>query len=266
MIPRPHDFLSTSIHFFNAGTADQSLYRPGPKCPPHPAFVWVLSGEMHYTSAPTGCITLRPGDLLCPLRNAHFEISGDSYRQQFVSFSGPEADRFAACCGFTVSRPVRHQAPKNIDHLMKEIILQVRENNTPNSFCFESCMFQIGRLLWNSDSPGQGTGDRTYSGQVKQLLLKHEFASLNVEQIAAELRVVPDTLRKACLRERGQTTVQYITELRLERARELLKQTPYKIFHIATASGFRSEKHFLRLFKKVHGLTPTEWRQQHRQP
>gem|GEM_PF-3527807 len=65
---------------------------------------------------------------------------------------------------------------------------------------------------------------------------------------------------KACRLETGQTTIQYLTGLRMSRAKELLEQTTYKIGSIANAAGFPDEKHFLRVFKKAAGFTPTQWR------
>jgi len=46
----------------------------------------------------------------------------------------------------------------------------------------------------------------------------------------------------------------------MSRAKELLEQTTYKIGSIANAAGFPDEKHFLRVFKKAAGFTPTQWR------
>jgi AraC-like DNA-binding protein len=52
------------------------------------------------------------------------------------------------------------------------------------------------------------------------------------------------------------------TELRLEQARKLLRDTDAKVAHVAWESGYRHLGLFNALFKKHFGMTPSEWRQQ----
>ncbi|MBO9604854.1 MAG: response regulator [Paenibacillaceae bacterium] len=58
----------------------------------------------------------------------------------------------------------------------------------------------------------------------------------------------------------GVTFMAYITELRLERARELLADPNRKIAEIAQEIGFYDQKYFSELFKKHLGCTPQEYR------
>ena len=48
---------------------------------------------------------------------------------------------------------------------------------------------------------------------------------------------------------------------RLERAKELLRESNSKVIHIALESGFRHVGHFNMMFKREFGTTPSEWRQ-----
>ena len=52
------------------------------------------------------------------------------------------------------------------------------------------------------------------------------------------------------------------TELRLQKARQLLAETDEKIVSIATESGYRHLGFFNAMFKKKFGVTPSEWRRQ----
>lgn len=56
------------------------------------------------------------------------------------------------------------------------------------------------------------------------------------------------------------------TELRLEKARQLLAETDDKIVTIATESGYRHLGFFNAMFKKRFGMTPSEWRQLNASP
>jgi AraC-like DNA-binding protein len=52
------------------------------------------------------------------------------------------------------------------------------------------------------------------------------------------------------------------TELRLQKARQLLAETDEKIVSVATESGYRHLGFFNAMFKKKFGVTPSEWRRQ----
>ncbi len=61
----------------------------------------------------------------------------------------------------------------------------------------------------------------------------------------------------------GKTFTEYLTSLRLNRARELLSGTDRKSTQIARDVGYNDAHYFSYLFKKNLGLTPTEYRSQH---
>ncbi len=58
----------------------------------------------------------------------------------------------------------------------------------------------------------------------------------------------------------GQTLVSYINDLKLEHARNQLKNTNFPLNDIAKSSGFDSYPHFSRLFKSKFGLSPLQYR------
>ena len=60
--------------------------------------------------------------------------------------------------------------------------------------------------------------------------------------------------------ENGKTPARYLTELRLQEAAQLLRQTPRAIKEIAPAVGYSSIVAFNRIFKRAFGVTPSEFR------
>ncbi|QGG57778.1 helix-turn-helix domain-containing protein [Paenibacillus sp. B01] len=87
--------------------------------------------------------------------------------------------------------------------------------------------------------------------------------SLTLQQVARSLPMNPTYLSELFKRETGQTYLEYVTRQRLERAKELLLQTPAKVASIASEVGYEDAKYFNKLFKADTGLTPTEYRQLH---
>lgn len=56
----------------------------------------------------------------------------------------------------------------------------------------------------------------------------------------------------------------YVTALRMEEAKHLMATTDKKRYEVAYAVGYESPEHFSRMFKRVLGLTPAEFRKQAR--
>ena len=61
----------------------------------------------------------------------------------------------------------------------------------------------------------------------------------------------------------GKTINEYITEMRVEKAKVLLKDTKIKLYEIATNLGFSDVNYFSTLFKKNTGQTPNEFRKRY---
>ena len=62
--------------------------------------------------------------------------------------------------------------------------------------------------------------------------------------------------------ETGGTINQYLTQVRMEKARYYLMATNYSISDIAARTGYRESSYFGRIFKKTYDLTPAEYRAQ----
>jgi two-component system, response regulator YesN len=59
----------------------------------------------------------------------------------------------------------------------------------------------------------------------------------------------------------GGTFIEYLSKIRIEKAMELLKNTSLKTYEIADRIGYNDPHYFSMAFKKVAGLTPTEYRE-----
>ena len=60
----------------------------------------------------------------------------------------------------------------------------------------------------------------------------------------------------------GQTFIEYLTSLRMNRAKELLRCTDKRSGEIALEVGYKDSHYFSFLFKKTQGCTPSEYRNQ----
>ncbi|AJY76171.1 response regulator [Paenibacillus beijingensis] len=79
---------------------------------------------------------------------------------------------------------------------------------------------------------------------------------LNLQQTAKELFVNPSYLSHLFKKEAGKSFVEYLSDLRLERAMELLKSSSDKMADIASQVGYSDPYYFSKCFKKKFGVAP----------
>lgn len=60
----------------------------------------------------------------------------------------------------------------------------------------------------------------------------------------------------------GEKFVDYLCDVRIERAEELLENPDQKLAQIARSVGYDNEKYFFRIFKKRTGMTPDQYRKE----
>ncbi|MNW62789.1 HTH-type transcriptional activator Btr [compost metagenome] len=62
--------------------------------------------------------------------------------------------------------------------------------------------------------------------------------------------------------ETGETLFEYLTKVRIEQAKNLLKDPQNKLYEVCYAVGYTDPSHFSKLFKKITGSTPSAYREQ----
>jgi len=58
----------------------------------------------------------------------------------------------------------------------------------------------------------------------------------------------------------GKNFIDYLTNFRIEKAKEYLMNPQAKVYEISSEIGYMGEKHFFKVFKKITGLSPNEYR------
>ncbi|WP_228552256.1 AraC family transcriptional regulator [Gracilibacillus salitolerans] len=88
---------------------------------------------------------------------------------------------------------------------------------------------------------------------------EHYMEDISLESCADYVDTTPYTLSKAFKKVYGDNFIDYLTKIRMNKAKELLLQTNMKIHEIAEEVGYR-HSYFNRIFKKHVGLPPSQYR------
>lgn len=88
--------------------------------------------------------------------------------------------------------------------------------------------------------------------------------SLTLNRVAGVANVSANHFSALFSQEMGQTFIEYLTQLRMNRAKEQLRCTDMRSGEIALEVGYKDPHYFSFLFKKTQGCTPSEYRNQTR--
>jgi AraC family transcriptional regulator len=60
----------------------------------------------------------------------------------------------------------------------------------------------------------------------------------------------------------GESPHHFVLRHRVERAKEMLRAAEARVLDVAVACGFKTQQHFARVFRRMCGVSPTEYRQE----
>ena len=80
--------------------------------------------------------------------------------------------------------------------------------------------------------------------------------------MAEQVNMSPSQLSKLFREYAGEHFSDYVTGLKAQKAKELLKRTDKRIYEIADYLGFSDAYYFSSWFKRTIGCTPTEYREE----
>ncbi len=91
---------------------------------------------------------------------------------------------------------------------------------------------------------------------------EHVSEKVTLDDMAVQVRCNPQYLCHFFKEIAGVPPIQYLISYRLERAREMLRDTTKPVLEISLDCGFDNVSYFIRQFKKEEGVTPREYRRQ----
>ncbi len=98
--------------------------------------------------------------------------------------------------------------------------------------------------------------------RAKQFIADHQTEDLSLEQVARSVHTSKFYFCKIFKRATGINFTDYLSRVRTERAKNLLLNPNLRVSEIAYEVGFQSLTHFNRIFKRILGQSPTEYRSQ----
>jgi AraC-like DNA-binding protein len=103
----------------------------------------------------------------------------------------------------------------------------------------------------------------SYSNNIKKIVLyirKNLTNRISLDDIAKNLYITKEHLSRLFKKEMGVTISEYIIKTKIEQAKNMLQHTDYNILDIAVLLNFANSSHFSNSFKKITGVSPSDYR------
>ena len=115
-------------------------------------------------------------------------------------------------------------------------------------------------------TPTLSPNDRKFMDKVMETIEKHlDNGDLTVEDIAGEVNMSRSVFFKKLKTLTGLSPVEFLREIRMKRAAQLIETEEYNMAQIAYMVGLNDSHYFSKCFKQQYGMTPTEYKESRKQ-
>lgn len=96
--------------------------------------------------------------------------------------------------------------------------------------------------------------------EIEKYLQQNFDRDVKLQEISDHFYISREYISRKFKQEFNENISDYIVRIRMEKAKSLLKNSQLKIYDIASLIGYQDDKYFRKVFKKVEGITPNEYR------
>ena len=204
-------------------------------------------------------ILYRPGE-----RQEYYYCSEDSPEVYWVHFSGCESLYMLDKIGFSGIHVLFCGLSSHYPELFRQIILELQLKRP----CFEEFLsFYLQHIFTEIHRSQLEISADTYRNLEDMETAVHFFNEfytqvISIEEYARDHHMSVSWFIRCFRQYMGMTPMHYITSIRINKARELLKNTNYSIQEISSLCGYENPLYFSRIFHKQTGTSPSRYRKE----
>lgn len=227
----------------------------------------VTAGQVRYRFGKQVDVVLGPGSVFGNWVGTSFVLSahppgtGDAVEVPWIRLFGPAAGALVDALGLTPGRPYRNaRSPETVHRIIGELIeLGARQ---PEGAAFRAATLLYELPLACGPPPGEVQPPTSLAERARDAMERSVALGMNIKQVCRAFGVGRTTLFTAFKEVFGQSPMEVLNSIRIERAQELLRDTDLSMAEVAAASGYAELSYFGRRFRRQVGATPSAYRRQ----
>lgn len=228
--------------------------------------VYISKGKGIFSSSSTKKANIVKGQviLLFPGQwHTYRPLKETGWNEYYIGFEGKIIDDIVNNGFISLENPVLNVGVnEDLVHLFSTAIKVAKEDKTAAQQYLSGIAFNIlGTILSLAQNRNFESKESAQKiERAKVIMVENINKDIDIKGIATKLGISYSLFRKAFKEYTGYAPAQYIQELKLRKAKELLAETNYTVKEISYELNFSSYEYFLSFFKKRVGHTPMEYR------
>lgn len=195
----------------------------------------------------------------------YYPQTDEPWRYYWINFYGVKAEKLIKSLEITKTTAVRRfWGVEEAGILFDEAL---RANMTAEQCYYKgvSLLYYVAAAIFGGENSRNVGVDIAPEERVKQIIyLNYKNSDFFIDVIADVMHVSHSYISKTFKEKTGMTVVKFLSEVRLKKAAELLRERTYRVKELCAETGFNDELYFMKIFKKKYGLTVKEYREKMR--
>lgn len=185
----------------------------------------------------------------------------DPWIYYWIGFDGANIESLIRLWGITKEHPVIHlEEIDTVTNILKTLVENGTATISGTHFAIGNFYLLSAALISNNTTNKPLTQKELYVNQVVATIQHSYDKKLSVQKLADSIGLERTYLYRIFHESMGMSINQYISNLRIERAKYLLANTDMSMSEIAYFCGYASETYFSIAFKKVTTISPQHYR------
>jgi AraC-like DNA-binding protein len=146
-----------------------------------------------------------------------------------------------------------------VEGVLKRLV-ELDTLQSPDHKIWQQIIFNEFILLLQKEAIHMPSSAEQVTEKVISYLHKHYQETIKMNDIGQAILFHPDYLTRCMQQVTGLSPIQYLNKYRISRAKQLIATTNETLSSIAHEVGFVDSTYFSKLFRKIEGMTPIEYR------
>jgi two-component system response regulator YesN len=125
----------------------------------------------------------------------------------------------------------------------------------------EQFLIRLANTIYRSSNENQGNLEHSIIRTAQQFIHDNYMYDINLTMLAERFNYNSSYFSELFKSKVGKTFIQFVTEVRMAQAVHLLGETMLNLWDIAELTGFSNASYFSSKFKRMYGMTPSDFRQ-----